>query len=77
MKTLLAMALIAIAALTSHAWTPAMLDSPRIMAFVLSNSFWPTIFGGIALALAAGLALILILALTPSPTGRTEPEGGE
>lgn len=77
MRAALIIALIAIAALTSHAWTPRLLESPRVMAFVLSSSFWPVLFGGIALAIAAAIGLILILALTPSPTGRTEPEGGE
>lgn len=77
MKRAIAILLIGMAVMTSHAWTVSLLDNPRVLAFVLSNSFLPSVLGGIALAIAAALALVLILALTSSPTGRSEPEGGE
>ena len=78
MKRILAIALIGLIALTAHAWTPLLLDSPAVRAFVLSDSFGPAVFGALlvlgALCAAVGAAIVFHPA---SLAGRTEPEGGE
>ncbi|EJL21928.1 hypothetical protein [Novosphingobium sp. AP12] len=77
MKRILAIGLIALAVFTAHAWTPVLLDSPAVMAFVLSDAFWPEMFGAvlvIGMLFAACAAAILFH--PGSLSGRTEPEGG-
>lgn len=78
MKRAVVILMIGIVVMTAHAWTVSLLDNPRVLAFVLSSNFWPSVFGGIALAVAAVTGLVLALAFIPgSPSGRTGREHGE
>lgn len=78
MKRAAAILMIGCAVMTAHAWTVSLLDNPAVLAFVLSSNFWPSVVGGIALAIAALTGLVLALVSIPgSPSGRTGPEGGE
>lgn len=78
MKRILAIALIGIVTLTSFAWTPYLLESPAVMAFVLSRSFWPAMFGALLVLGSVFAACAAAVVFHPARlTGRTEPEGGK
>lgn len=78
MKRAAVILMIGCVVMTAHAWTVSLLDNPAVLAFVLSSSFWPSVVGGIALAIAALTGLVCALAFIPgSPSGRTGREHGE
>jgi len=67
-----------LAGCTAHAWTPLLLDSPAVMAFVLSDRFWPTVFTlSLAFGAIAAAASAALVFHPGSLSGRTGPEGGE
>jgi heme/copper-type cytochrome/quinol oxidase subunit 1 len=77
MKHVLTICLIALVVFTAHAWTPLLLDSPAVMAFVTSKAFWPAMFGAVlVIGLLFAAAAAAILFHPGSLSGRTEPEGG-
>lgn len=78
MKRILFIGLVALVTLTSFAWTPYLLESPAVMAFVLSNSFWPAMFGALLVLGSTFAACAAAMVFHPARlTGRTEPEGGK
>lgn len=77
MKSLLAIALIAVVTFTAHLWTPLLLERPAMLAFVLSDRFWPAVLGMVlAIAFICAAATAALVFHPGSLTGR-EPEGGE
>lgn len=78
MKRLLAIALIALVVFTAHAWTPLLLASPTVTAFVLSSAFWPATFGAVLVIGSLCAATAAALLFHPDAlSGRTLPERGE
>jgi hypothetical protein len=77
-RSILALGLIALATFTSHLWTPRLLERPAVMAFVLSDAFWPSVFGALLVASVICAAACAALVFHPDTlSGRTAPEGGE
>ena len=77
-RSIIALALIALATFTAHLWTPLMLERPAITAFVLSDAFWPAVFGALLVASIICAATFAALVFHPDAlSGRTDPESGE
>ncbi|MFC0204700.1 hypothetical protein [Novosphingobium soli] len=78
MKRIAVMLAIALVAFTAHAWTPLLLESPDVRAFVLSDLFWPAMFGGaFAISSICAAAAAAILFHPDRLSGRTGRERGE
>lgn len=52
-------------------------DNAAAREFILSDAFWPILFGGIAAAFFAMALLLLLSTFLPSRSGRQAAEGGE
>lgn len=77
MRPFVALGLFALVVFTAHAWTPFLLESPAIKAFVLSDRFWPAVFGVVAMLAFLGAASCAALVFHPGALSGRRPEGGE
>ncbi len=78
MRTIAIISLLTLVGCTAFAWTPFLLENPQVMAFVLSDRFWPTVFAVLLAFGAISAAACAALVFHPgSLSGRTVPDGGE
>lgn len=71
----IAIALIALVTFTSHIWTAAVLEHPAALAFVLSDHFWPALFGAVVVIAIFAAAAFSAAAFHPDALSGRLPEG--